>query len=101
MLKTSAKFAALLLLAACSGPTLYVESDTAWTGAVTGEGRNQANAVEGVGDKTFDLRRGTTCWEFKKATAEGVLRVYATKVGNRATGDDRTTDPFGTVNGCV
>lgn len=94
-------FAAVVLLSACSGPTLYVESDTAWTGVVTGEGRNQSSSVEGTGNRSFQLRRGTTCWEFKKATADGNLRVYATKVGNRGTGDDRTSDPFGTVNGCV
>ena len=101
MWKKPVGVAAVVMLAACSGPTLYVESDTAWSGTVTGEGRNQSAAVEGTGNRTFDLRRGTTCWEFRKATAEGSLRVYATKVGNRGTGDDRTTDPFGTVNGCV
>jgi hypothetical protein len=99
MLKKFVCAAATFALAACSGPTLHVTSDTAWSGTVNGNGRS--DTVAGSGDKTFELRRGTTCWTFNKTTAQGTLRAYARGNGSPLNGDDRTADPFGSVNGCV
>lgn len=89
----------LLVLVGCDKPTLYIESDTVWTGRVIGS--SSTSEVEGTGNKTYKLRSGQTCWSFTKATEQGRLRVFAKIRGNRTNGDDRTTQPFGTVNGCV
>lgn len=99
MLTKVALAAVVLLLVGCDKPTLYIESDTGWTGRVNGSG--SASEVEGSGNKTYELRSGQTCWNFKKSTEQGTLRAYAKIRGNRTNGDDRTTQPFGEVNGCV
>ena len=101
MLRKLAFAAVTLALVGCDKPTLYVESNTAWTGRVGGSDATYAAEVQGEGNKVYELRSGTTCWEFRKLTAEGTLRAYATKRGNRTEGDDRTTQPFGQIAGCV
>ena len=96
-----AVLAGTLALVACDKPTLYVVSDTSWTGRVGGSDAAYSAEVQGEGNKVYELRSGTTCWEFRKLTAEGSLRAYATKRGNRTEGDDKTTQPFGQIAGCV
>ena len=99
MLKKLTSAAVVLLLAGCSQPDLVVESDTVWTGNVIGS--SSTSQVEGSGNKTYQLRSGQTCWNFKKATEQGNLRAYAKVRGNRTSGDDRTSAPLGSINGCV
>ena len=93
--------AGTLALVACDKPTLYVESNTAWTGRVGGSDAQYSAEVQGEGNKVYELRSGTTCWEFRKLTADGTLRAYARKRGNRTEGDEKTTQPFGQIAGCV
>ncbi len=99
MLKKLISAAVVLLLAGCSQPDLVVESDTVWTGNVIGS--SSTSQVEGSGNKTYQLRSGQTCWNFKKVTEQGNLRAYAKVRGNRTSGDDRTSAPLGSINGCV
>lgn len=89
------------------GPSVFtpeyvvrVESDTEWTGTVNGLG------VSGYGERSYPITIG--CWFFVKRTSQGLLRSYAMPSGhssrNRQTpkyGDKATTDPFGSVSGCL
>ena len=101
MLRRFTLLTTALVLVGCDKPTLYVESNTAWTGRVGGSDAQYSAEVQGEGNKVYELRSGTTCWEFRKLTADGTLRAYATKRGNRTEGDDKTTQPFGQIAGCV
>jgi hypothetical protein len=80
--------------------SVYVESDTEWTGTVNGV------AVSGFSDRSFPITIG--CWSFTKRTREGLIRAFAMPAGygSRASGipkygDRATTDAFGTVAGCL
>ena len=101
MLKKLVFAAVTFALVGCDKPTLYVESNTSWTGRVGGSDAAHSAEVQGEGNKVYELRSGTTCWEFRKLTAEGTLRAYARKRGNRTEGDEKTTQPFGAIAGCV
>lgn len=91
-----------LLLTACAGKTLKVESDTAWVGTI-----DQFGAVQGRGNADYDLGKtsGEVCWTFQKVTSLGTLRVYSDDqtwfgLGSEIDGEMTTRDPSGTVQGC-
>jgi hypothetical protein len=99
VLKNFVIAAVTLALVGCDKPDLVIESDTVWTGNVIGS--SSTSQVEGSDNKTYQLRSGQTCWNFKKATEQGNLRAYAKVRGNRTSGDERTSAPFGSISGCV
>ncbi len=93
----------LLLLSACGGKTLVVESDTSWTGHV-----DHLGTVAGRGDREFGLGefRGEVCWTLAKTTSLGTLRAYARDdtwfgLGSQVDGDASTTAANGQVAGCA
>ncbi|MGH7497481.1 MAG: hypothetical protein ACREL3_01360 [Gemmatimonadales bacterium] len=95
-------WSAVIVLSACSGKTLHVESDTSWAGAV-----DQFGAVQGSGNAQYDLgdTHGLICWKIAKATSAGVLRVYSDDdtwfgLGSEIDGEASTTAPSGEVEGC-
>jgi hypothetical protein len=94
---------ALLFLAmGCGGTTLVVESDTSWSGSVDGFG-----PVAGRFKAEYDLGDASgKCWTVSKATEAGTLRVYSKTsewfgLGDQVSGESTTTQPMGTVTGCV
>jgi hypothetical protein len=90
----------LALLAACADGEVHVESDTSWQGTIDGIG-----AVEGTGDRVFEVSVGDdTCWQLTKTGPNGVLRAYGrekTILGTDIADDATTTEPGGTVAGCL
>jgi hypothetical protein len=94
--------ALLVLLTACGGTTLVVESDTSWAGTVDGFG-----PISGRLKAEYDLGDASgKCWTISKTTEAGTLRVYSKTsewfgLGNQVSGESTTTDPMGTVTGCV
>lgn len=91
-----------LVLSACSGKTLHVESDTSWSGSV-----DQFGPIQGHGNAQYDLgdSHGRVCWKIDKATSVGVLRAYADDdtwfgLGSEIDGEASTTAPSGSVEGC-
>lgn len=92
----------LVLVTACGGTTLVVESDTSWSGSVDGYG-----AISGRLKAEYDLGDAADkCWTVSKATEAGTLRVYARTsewfgLGDEVSGEATTNQPMGTVTGCV
>ena len=94
--------AVLALVMGCGGVTLVVDSDTSWAGTVDGYG-----AISGHLRTEYDLGdAGSSCWTVSKLTEAGTLRVYSDRsewfgIGNEVSGESTTTQPMGTVTGCV
>jgi len=95
-------FLALPLLSACDEKFLVIESDTSWSGDISGYGQ-----VAGTGDAEIDLTDAPSnvCWTLKKETDEGSLRAYLNDdtwfgLGSEVDDDQTTTDPMGQVMGC-
>jgi hypothetical protein len=94
--------AVLSLVMGCGGVTLVVDSDTSWAGTVDGYG-----AISGHLQAEYDLGdAGRSCWTVSKLTEAGTLRVYSDRsewfgIGNEVSGESTTTQPMGTVTGCV
>ena len=94
--------ALLALVMGCGGTTLVVESDTSWAGSVDGYG-----AISGRFRTEYDLGdAGRSCWTVSKTTEAGRLRVYSKTsewfgLGDEVSGESTTTQPMGTVTGCV
>lgn len=94
--------ALLVLVMGCGGTTLVVESDTSWAGSVDGSG-----AIAGRYRAEYDLAGAAgTCWTVSKTTEAGTLRVYSRTsewfgLGDEVSGESTTTEPMGTVTGCV
>ena len=92
----------LAFVMGCGGSTLVVDSDTSWAGSVDGYG-----AISGRLRAEYDLGAGAGhCWTVSKATEAGTLRVYSDRsewfgLGNEVSGESTTTEPMGTVTGCV
>jgi len=101
-MRTPWGLAVLACVIGCGGTTLVVDSDTAWAGSVDGYG-----AISGRFRAEYDLGAGSGhCWTVSKATAAGTLRVYSKTsewfgLGNEVSGESTTTQPMGTVTGCV
>lgn len=94
--------AAVLLLAACDGKVLVIESDTSWEGSISYGG-----PIEGSGNASIDLSDVPTdvCWVVKKTTELGTLRVYLEDenwfgLTDEVDGDQTTSEPEGEVQGC-
>jgi hypothetical protein len=92
-----------VVLTACGGKTLVVESDTAWSGTIDGVGQ-----VAGRGKATYDLdaMRNESCWTITKTTEAGTLRVYAEQstffgLGNEVHAETTTSAPKGVASGCI
>ena len=91
-----------LMLAACGGSHLVVDSDTSWAGSVDGFG-----PISGQGRAEYDLKdAGRLCWTVSKRTDAGTLRVYSTTsewfgLGEEISGEAKTNAPLGTVTGCM
>jgi hypothetical protein len=96
------RLALLALVMGCGGTTLVVESDTSWAGTVDGFG-----PISGRLAAEYDLQDAAgKCWTVSKVTEAGTLRVYAKTsewfgLGTEVSGDLTTTQPRGTVVGCV
>ena len=94
--------AVLAYVMGCGGTTLAVDSDTSWAGSVGGYG-----AISGRLRAEYDLGDAAgQCWTVAKTTEAGTLRVYAQTsewfgLGNQVSGESATTQPMGTVTGCV
>jgi hypothetical protein len=94
--------ALLVLLTGCGGTTLVVESDTSWAGSVDGFG-----AISGRFKAEYELHDADgKCWTVSKTTEAGTLRVYSKTsewfgLGDQVSGESTTTEPMGTVTGCV
>ncbi len=94
--------AVLAFVMGCGGATLVVDSDTSWAGTVDGYG-----AISGRLRAEYDLGdAGGHCWTVSKVTEAGTLRVYSNRsewfgIGNEVSGESTTTQPMGTVTGCV
>jgi hypothetical protein len=94
--------AVLACMMGCGGTTLVVDSDTSWAGSVDGYG-----TIAGHLKAEYDLPAGGgQCWTISKATEAGTLRVYSKTsewfgLGNEVSGESTTTQPMGTVTGCV
>jgi hypothetical protein len=93
----------LILVCACSGKTLVVESDTSWSGTI-----DRLGTVAGRGGREFGLGglQGEVCWTLVKTTSLGTLRAYARDetwfgLGAEVDGDASTTAPNGQVAGCA
>jgi hypothetical protein len=92
----------LVLLTGCGGTTLVVESDTSWAGSVDGFG-----SISGRFRAEYDLGDADgKCWTVSKTTEAGTLRAYSKTsewfgLGNQVSGESKTTEPMGTVTGCV
>lgn len=91
-----------LILAACGGKTLVVDSDTSWQGTADGLGQ-----VAGRGEGRMELPDlDEICWTLAKTTDAGTLRAYAETstwfgLGSDVSGEATTTAPAGSVSGCV
>jgi hypothetical protein len=92
----------VLLLCACDGKTLIVESDTSWAGTIG------ATDVSDQGNAQFDISgsTGQVCWTLAKTTSQGTLRAYAKDdtwfgLGSEIDGESTTIAPNGTVTGCA
>ena len=94
--------ALLALVTGCGGTTLVVESDTSWAGSVDGYG-----SIAGRFRTEYDLGDADgNCWTVSKTTEAGTLRVYSKTsewfgLGDQVSGESTTTEPMGTVVGCV
>jgi hypothetical protein len=101
-MRTPYGLALLVFVMGCAGTTLVVESDTSWAGSVDGYG-----AISGRLRAEYDLGDAAgKCWTVSKATEAGTLRVYSKTsewfgLGNQVSGESTTTQPMGTVTGCV
>jgi hypothetical protein len=97
-----------LLLAACGGRTLVVESDTEWSGTLDAYGN-----ISGRGTARYELdargltgSSGQTCWSVTKTTEAGTLHAYVEEstwfgLGNQVSAESVTKVPNGVVGGCV
>ena len=91
--------ALLALLAGCERATLYIESDTAWSGYVTNSAAGQS--FDGRGSQQVELGGGISCWTISKSTRGGYLRAYARGGTNGTQGRAETRAEFGAVSGCT
>jgi hypothetical protein len=79
---------------------LYVEADhnVRWTGSV--EGRY----VSGIGRRTYQFGHLPACWEVRKISSDGLLRVYVQRRGgyssSRRYNDQATYRANQTLYGC-
>jgi hypothetical protein len=91
-----------LLLLGCGGTKVVVDSDTSWTGSISGFGD-----ISGRGRAEYELDvGGGSCWSVSKTTEAGTLRVYSKRsewfgLGEEVSGEATTTAPLGSVAGCV
>ena len=95
-------------MTACGPTELFIESDTEWDGVIGGSsgtgGSSSQSSVSGTGNRTFELEKGTTCWNFRKRTEGGRLKAYAKEpslLGSDSKGEAETVAPFGVVSGCI
>ena len=94
--------ACLALVTSCGGTTLVVDSDTSWAGTVGGFG-----PISGRLRAEYDLADAANqCWTVSKTTEAGTLRVYAITsewfgLGDEVNGEGLTTEPLGSVTGCL
>jgi hypothetical protein len=101
-MRASWSLALLAFVLGCGGTTLVVDSDTSWAGTVDGYG-----PISGRLKAEYDLQdAGGRCWTVSKATEAGTLRVYSKRsewfgLGTEVSGEATTTEPMGTVTGCV
>jgi hypothetical protein len=92
----------LVLAMGCGGATLVVDSDTSWAGTVDSYG-----SISGRLGAKYDLGdAGGSCWTVSKTTEAGTLRVYSSRsewfgLEHEVSGESTTTQPMGTVTGCV
>jgi len=93
---------ALALLAGCDGKVLVIESNTLWSGQVTGIGQ-----IADSGSAEIDISDApsSVCWTLTKRTSAGTLRAYLRDetwfgLGTEYDGDSTTSEPGGSVTGC-
>lgn len=92
---------ALLLLTACGGKTLVIESDTSWALTLDSYG-----TVTSRGNATYDVKVYPACWTVTKTDSLGTLRAYVETstwmgLGNEVDGLATTSEPGGVVSGCT
>ena len=102
-LKLGLGLSAVMALSACDHKTLTVESDTTWQGDVTGYG---SFGGSGGGEVDLDNAPDSFCWTFTKKTSAGTLRAYVHHedwlgLRDEFVGDATTTEPNGTIGGCI
>jgi len=101
-MRTPWGLAVLVLATGCGGTTLVVESDTSWAGSVDGYG-----AISGRLKAEYDLGDAAgRCWTVAKTTEAGTLKAYSKTsewfgLGDEVNGESATTEPMGTITGCV